>query len=540
MTPAEGNLRWIFPSEDETMSTPVIAENQIYTAMTGGPHGITTCINPDNAEVLWSVPRGAATPAVVNGLLYTGSTGTEKGVYCYDVETREEEWHYALNAVPSAVTVHDNSVYFAAGSHAYCLNATTGVEIWVHQNLGPMPSVPVVTNDYAYYSTNNKLFCLNVEDGSEIWSHSLGWSSGRVPVYSNNHIYIIHSSHTLLCVDANGNGDGTTDMIWSFEGEYVLTNPAVAYDHVFFGTRDANPITVEYLYCVDAVGNGDGTTDVLWQNDEAGALAPAVADGKVFAGGSDEKFYCFDAATGERLWRYYDASASSLIRDINPVIGDVQGYGQILACFENGLHFLGSLPPDVPTLDGGPDGEGEVGVPYTFEVHTIDHEGQDVYYLIDWGDGNDSHWIPAANDETVFESYSWSEPGTYEVKARAMDTDEYMSDWSEPMTVNINRLRIDVNGGFGISATITNLGPVSKRVNWTIEVIGGTIPGFHTKRVDQGEDNILIKPGEATTVTTGTFLCLGSIDITVTAKCSGEPVLTEKTEGFVFFFYVFL
>jgi len=540
MTPADGNLRWILPIDEETMSPPVIADNRGYITQDTAPFGVTQCFEPKSGEILWSVPHGYQSPAVANGLLYTGGFGADKTLYCYDVETHNEVWHYNPISAPSAVTVYNGYVYFISGAHAYCLYAETGNEKWVHENLGPLPSVPAVANNRVYICTNNNLICLDASDGSEIWLHSPGFGMNRVPVFADDKIYI-RATSTLMCIDAIGNGDGTTDEIWNFEADHVVTDPAVAYGHVYVGSRSAgNPITSEHLYCLDAEGNGDGTTDVIWEIDEAGVLAPSVADGKVFAGGSDENLYCYDAEMGDRLWKYYDSTAAALIWDASPVIADLNGFGQLFICFENGLHSLGSLPPDVPTLEGGPEGEGEVNVSYIFEAHTVEHDGQDVYYLIDWGDGTDSHWIPAANDETIFEAHSWTQPGYYEVKARAMDTDDYMSDWCEPMMVHINRLRVDISGGFGISATITNLGPVSKNVNWTIEVIGGTIPGFHTKRVDQGDDNVLIKPGAATTVATGPFLCLGSIDITVTAKCSGEPVLTEKIEGFVFFFYVLL
>jgi hypothetical protein len=74
------------------------------------------------------------------------------------------------------------------------------------------------------------------------------------------------------------------------------------------------------------------------------------------------------------------------------------------------------------------------------------HNG--LYYQFSWGDGNFSEWIgPYNNNERVRSEHQWSEPGSYQVQARArfqnknvtlflatMDDWEYTG-WSEPLTV---------------------------------------------------------------------------------------------------------
>ena len=55
-------------------------------------------------------------------------------------------------------------------------------------------------------------------------------------------------------------------------------------------------------YCADAK-----TGEEVWKFEMGGAIsvAPAVADGKVFAGqqGGERFFYCVDAETGELIWK---------------------------------------------------------------------------------------------------------------------------------------------------------------------------------------------------------------------------------------------
>jgi hypothetical protein len=71
---------------------------------------------------------------------------------------------------------------------------------------------------------------------------------------------------------------------------------------------------------------------------------------------------------------------------------------------------------------------------YTGEsLSILDHS---VQYLIDWGDGTDSGWLPVL---TVGASKSWSAPGTYQVKAKARcDTNTAEeSKWSSTLSVTV-------------------------------------------------------------------------------------------------------
>jgi len=61
----------------------------------------------------------------------------------------------------------------------------------------------------------------------------------------------------------------------------------------------------------------------------------------------------------------------------------------------------------------------------TFYIPTPQNpDGDDVYYLINWGDGTSSDWIgPFAPGETAIISHDWSEEGTYEIEVKAKDQD---------------------------------------------------------------------------------------------------------------------
>lgn len=53
-----------------------------------------------------------------------------------------------------------------------------------------------------------------------------------------------------------------------------------------------------------------------------------------------------------------------------------------------------------------------------------DSYGDQVYYLIDWGDGTSNEWIgPFDSGVEVSMSHEWNEEGTYEITIKAKDQD---------------------------------------------------------------------------------------------------------------------
>ena len=89
-----------------------------------------------------------------------------------------------------------------------------------------------------------------------------------------------------------------------------------------------------------------------------------------------------------------------------------------------------AIAPETPTIDGPTNGE--VGIPYPFRFNTTDPEGDDIYYYIDWGDGFYEEWIgPFSSGESKMVIHSWSQKGTYAIKAKAKDINGADSDGGE-------------------------------------------------------------------------------------------------------------
>ena len=99
-----------------------------------------------------------------------------------------------------------------------------------------------------------------------------------------------------------------------------------------------------------------------------------------------------------------------------------------------------NLPPEDPLLDGPLSGD--VGTEYDYTVTANDPDGDDLYYIVDWGDGTPETTIgPYPNGQTGTASHTWTSKGTYTVKAKARDVYGAESDWVE-LTVSMPRNKL--------------------------------------------------------------------------------------------------
>ena len=103
-----------------------------------------------------------------------------------------------------------------------------------------------------------------------------------------------------------------------------------------------------------------------------------------------------------------------------------------------------SNPPNKPALTGPT--RGKVNEVYTYTATATDPDGDDIYYLFDWGDGTTSGWLgPYESGVQESASHSWSEQETYTIKAKAKDTNDAESGWvtlemTMPISYNIQLL----------------------------------------------------------------------------------------------------
>jgi hypothetical protein len=108
------------------------------------------------------------------------------------------------------------------------------------------------------------------------------------------------------------------------------------------------------------------------------------------------------------------------------------------------LTIVENEPPDAPTMTDGPS----AGAPkklLKFTFTTTDQEGNDVYYLINWGDGHFEYWDgPFNSGEEVEFGHAWGENGDFTIMVKAKDQYEAESQQSS-FKIKIGKSRMITN-----------------------------------------------------------------------------------------------
>jgi hypothetical protein len=138
-----------------------------------------------------------------------------------------------------------------------------------------------------------------------------------------------------------------------------------------------------------------------------------------------------------------------------------------------------SSAPDTPMRPIGPV-TGRIYTDYTFMTMSTHPDSDQIFYRWDWGDGQISNWLgPYNSGEMIEETYFWTDEGTYNIKVKAKDSNGAESNWSEALSISIERrpvLSISVQGGSSVHATITNIADINlSDLSWSISFDKGII-----------------------------------------------------------------
>jgi len=84
------------------------------------------------------------------------------------------------------------------------------------------------------------------------------------------------------------------------------------------------------------------------------------------------------------------------------------------------IYEIQSDPPGAPTING--PNSGEPGTSYDFVFNAVDPDGDQVKYIINWGDGNFTTTALNPSGTDVTESHTWSTGGSYTITTKAQDS----------------------------------------------------------------------------------------------------------------------
>jgi hypothetical protein len=375
-----GTRKWKFMATDLIWGTPAISEEGIIYFTTWGPFHYFYALNPNGTEK-WSLrPEGTSTssPSIAgDGTIYFGDD--DNIIYAIN-PNGTEKWRYTtgFNVNGAAAIGQDGTIYIGSSDHyLYALypNGTlrwrfaTGAEIKGSASIAPDGTIYVPSFDEFFYAL--------YPDGTMKWRAFTGNSvaAAGVALAEDGTIYV--GTELLRAYYPNGTLRWTADV----QGGIYGTVPAISADRTIYVSAGDALVAV----------NPDGTE--RWRqtlSNEQVRSSPCI--------GENDRIY---------------------------VGSTYSDYGY--------LHAFGPLDPNAPltpTITGQTNGRIKRTYEYTFT--STSPLGNQIYYLIDWGDGATTDWLgPYTSGEPITMEHSWSEQGTYNITTRAKDTDNRWGPWGE-------------------------------------------------------------------------------------------------------------
>jgi PKD repeat protein len=169
--------------------------------------------------------------------------------------------------------------------------------------------------------------------------------------------------------------------------------------------------------------------------------------------------------------------------------------------------------PNIPTISSEYT-TGTIYTNYAFSLNTTDPENDDIYYLVEWGDETNTDWIgPYNSGEQINLIHSWQNIGFFEIKAKAKDTNNTESNWSELYDIIIENIDQTNKSnekpcamfGYGLDRSISNTSIkfIDRSTN-----VNGSITKWYWDFGD-GESSTLQDP-------THTYADIGTYTVTLT------------------------
>jgi hypothetical protein len=194
----------------------------------------------------------------------------------------------------------------------------------------------------------------------------------------------------------------------------------IVYNYYFYDKANGTELSGLKMY---TISTGEETT--LFIGEESTGRTPEIV-GDIIAYGKSE------AEPEEASLCLYDLKTNS-----NTSI--YQGYMLAYPWNLNGNYIVFTVvldgvylykynnPPDSPEING--PASGKTGITYDYTFNAVDPNGDQVKYIIYWGDGKIDTTALNPSGVDVIVSHTWSKKGVYTIKAHAQD--EYGSDGPE-------------------------------------------------------------------------------------------------------------
>jgi len=286
-----------------------------------------------------------------------------------------------------------------------------------------------------------------------------------ITVYSTNSDGYIFQGHPgYNNVWTASSGSVSDDGIIAYIGQSYYSNMYMIFrSFLFFDTSDipddANLISVTLSIYVYSKTAESGDYDIIIQNGQPTYPHNPLESGDFYKGHYSDnggsintngiqvhKYNDIEFDTEDLDWIQKSGTTKLCLRSSDDINGNTPVGEDYIQWYPSEYIYDPKLtieytiqtnnPPSTPQIIGPT--EGEPGKSYSFKFKSTDSDGDNVYYWVDWGDGTNTGWKgPYAQNIWQEFSHTWDNQGTYDITAKAKDTNAAESDWSDPYTINI-------------------------------------------------------------------------------------------------------
>ena len=421
----DGSVKWIYGIGNHVYSSPAIGEDG--TIYFGDGNKYINALYP-NGTLKWKYKTGHvvySSPAIGNdGTIYCGSH--DENLYAlYPNGTLKWKYKTGHWVRVSPCIADDGTIYTVSlDSHLHAVNPN-GTMKW-KKDVGAGTS-PTIGQDGTVYVGYTNLYAMNPEDGSVKWTFYPGPNRkirGATPcnsvdgtIYFGTHIGD-YGGGEIIAVNSNG----VEKWRRLIANEFVDSAPAICEDGtVYIGSAcdeevgSGQFINIGFLHAfnrADLQANTNGPYINLI-NEQINFNGFALGGYKPY--GWHWNFGDSDTSELQNTTHTYTNSGNYTV-----VLTVTDDQGNTTASTTWAIIRDENQPPNKPTITG--DTTVNVDKSYQYTFRAVDPEDDDLYYLINWGDGTSSDWIgPLKSGEEIKLSHSWSEKETYSIKAKARD-----------------------------------------------------------------------------------------------------------------------
>lgn len=310
---------WTFDAGAPIWSAPLVNEGRVYFGSQDGVlHALDAATGQRSWKF---ETRGAivAKPLIVSGDLYVPSD--DGFLYKLDLATRKELWRFdthggAVKRVlpdpkaegydyqASSPVLADGTVFVgSADGHLYAVDSRDGKERWRFKTGGLVRSTPAVANGRVLFgSFDGSVYAVEAASGKELWKYATGDAVNSSPALVSGIAYIGSRSTDLYAFDA---ASGAIRWKYYYWMSWVESSPVLKDGMLYVGSSD-----YQRVYALDA---RDGAPKRWFDTEGSAWSTPAVTEQTVYIGAvgtvgymADHHggFFALDRETGRERWRF--------------------------------------------------------------------------------------------------------------------------------------------------------------------------------------------------------------------------------------------